>query len=93
MSGSSEPRWTPGPWEYHADTRIVTADEGHTLICDEVERPDGPVIASAPAMYDALAYVAEQLDYLQSLWGGEGVTRTIADRVKAVMAQARGGTD
>lgn len=92
----SEPNWTPGPWEYHDSTGIITGDDGSTLICDGLKsslpevRANAHLIASAPAMYDALALVADRLDYLENLWGSEGVTRTIADRVKAAIAQARG---
>lgn len=95
----ADPKWTPEPWEYHPGDGIITANDGHTLIGATAasiigdapeDDPNGWLMASAPAMYDALAFVEHSLDSLAETWGAEGMTRTVADRVRAAMAIARG---
>lgn len=48
------------------------------------------LIASAPDLLAACQQVLARLDYLTSLWGQEGVTRGVADQLRAAVAKAEG---
>lgn len=56
-------KFTPGPWNFHAETGSIDTDEGYTICelafgfssLDDAElEQDGQLIAAAPALYEAL---------------------------------------
>jgi hypothetical protein len=46
------------------------------------------LIAAAPDLLEACQAVAAKLDYLQQLWGKEGVTEGVAQKLQAAIAKA-----
>ncbi len=69
----------------------------------DVDRPTfaGPAIneliaeieslaADRDRKHEALVAVADKLDYLVNLWGAEGVTRSVQDKVKKALEPAEG---
>lgn len=51
---------------------------------------DARLIAAAPELMAACQAVLAQLDYLRGLWGDEGVTRRLADQVRAAVKKGGG---
>jgi len=49
---------------------------------------DARLIAAAPDLYRACEAALAKLDYLRSLWGDEGVTRSVADQLRSAVEKA-----
>lgn len=63
---------------------------------DNLIRPAPPPAAecpkdAAPALQEACELVLSNLDHLTDVWGQEGVTRTVQDKLRAAIAAAKGG--
>jgi hypothetical protein len=58
--------------------------------CGENEA-NARLIAAAPDLLAACEAVLSNLDHLSDVWGQEGVTRTVQDRLRAAIAKAKGG--
>ena len=85
---------TPGPWEvgqYEWD--ITTADDDEVAqanaACPEW-RANARLIAAAPELLRVCLDTLNRLDYLRSVWGDEGITRGLADALRAAVARATG---
>lgn len=101
----SEAKHTPGPWRWvyaDADCKRPIALEGpdHDVILASedfigprayVTEADANMIEAVPDLFEACEEVLMNLDYLRAIWGDEGVTRTVADAVRAAVAKAKGG--
>lgn len=46
------------------------------------------LIAAAPELYAAARAVLDRLDYLRNLWGDEGITRGLADQLRAAITKS-----
>ena len=57
---------------------------------DDVDA-NAALLEAAPDLLAACEKVLMNLDYLRATWGDEGVTRTVADAVRAAVAKAKGG--
>lgn len=88
---------------YHGDT--LTADDelireftlpaeasvdGGDLFGDDAPTP---ARRAAEQLAEAVEGAVARLDYLRELWGDEGVTRTVADKLRAALAAARDTTN
>ena len=54
------------------------------------ERVVDEIIRQRDDLLEACETVLKHLDYLQELWGKEGVTNTVAESVRAAVARAKG---
>lgn len=75
----------PGRWVNLAGVYRTAGSDGAEA------RANARLIAAAPALYEALSAVRDRLDYVRSLWGDEGITWGLRDRVHAALAEAEKG--
>lgn len=94
------PDHTPGPWRhertlgggYEVWPGCGLAPVAKAYRRHEVEA-NARLIAAAPTLYLACKAALDRLDYLQQLWGAEGVTTGLADMLRSAVARAEGGHD
>jgi hypothetical protein len=95
----SEQKHTPGPWRLVRDqsgdwyiSPIEAVLPGHPddgVGCDAEEAEENARLATAaPELLEACQAVAMKLDYLQQLWGKEGVTEGVAQKIRLAIAKA-----
>jgi len=62
---------------------IMTVEQWNTRPVEDALRAElAAARAEAERMRDAIEYTLAQMDYMRRLWGGEGVTDGIAQRLK-----------
>ena len=87
-----------GPNDSAVIFAVLDDEDGSTCkVCEVFANPDvgstlanKRVIAASPNMLEALEAFEAQYDYFTKLWGEEGVTRGVADKVRVALAKARG---
>lgn len=98
---------TPGPWEVKPIGKqlYVEAKDGQGFVCDmqindalgETDSPhiraDAHLIAAAPAMYEALKEIDDQLDQFTLKAQEELGLREALLKIRAALAQAEGKHD
>jgi hypothetical protein len=95
---------TPGPWKLTEETTIgrpcITGRIGLIAMLAvhdvgdaewDADTANARLIAAAPDLLAACEAVLSNLDHLSDVWGQEGVTRTVQDRLRAAIAKAKGG--
>lgn len=91
---------TSGPWEVTQYGRLVYADRDGDAECPSIADVDGDspeadanarLIAAAPDLLAVCELVLARLDYLQSLWGKEGVTDAVVQTIREAVIKANGG--
>lgn len=71
-------------WVWDLKHASVEDEDSKSALRDELAR----VRRERDALREAAAKVLGQLDYLQDLWGKEGVTNTLAESLRAALAAA-----
>jgi hypothetical protein len=98
LAGMGE-KHTPGPWELDLDSSgdwyispieaVLPGYPDDGIGCDAEEAEANARLATAaPDLLAACKAVLSKLDYLQQLWGQEGVTRGVTDKLRAAIARA-----
>ena len=65
---------------------VLTYDSANDDI--DVSPANAALIAAAPALLEACRFALDDIDYLQNLWGKEGITDHVADRLRVAIAKA-----
>ena len=92
----------PSPWkiEPYVDAIDILDANGNAVAhladrrIDHVGMPpdNARLIVVAPALLEACELTLSNLDHLTDVWGQEGVTRTVQDKLRAAVAAAKGAT-
>jgi hypothetical protein len=90
-----------GPWEIedcgvYDELLIASEDTGGGYVATVYEsdcnwgRLNAKLIAAAPDLLEACESIHADLDYLQRLWGPEGVTQRAVEKLEAAIRKAKG---
>ena len=71
-------------WEQFADGQVAIPYEDATRAMLDVMREERDVLL------DACNFVLRHLDNLTDVWGQDGITKTVQDRLRAAIAKAEG---
>lgn len=88
---------TTGDDRYSLQSHEVGSDLHHVALWDNhADEPVSVIVAKnrlnrGQRVIDAGKAVLAKLDYLQSLWGKEGVTNTLAEQLRLALADAPDG--
>ncbi len=91
--GGATLRWNRNGLMYRSQeiAKPYPRRDHHAAWILDIDHPDAHLMKAAPDLLAACEKVLMNLDYLRATWGDEGVTRTVADAVRAAVAKAKRG--